>query len=269
MLGGRAWPDASTSALVKCVTFSSPVRHTVHLLTDIAQGVCDTIPTKSAHFSTIAFLNSVDHVQAPMKANNTTSPKAFPPLPPHHAPDPTTCFEAAEHPQHAARDPSTQPPSLWGCTSSYDNGNVGATLHPAAQALRIDSACTEHTAAAVPVLPPLMPNVSTGTAEAPVVDTFDMSQTAAALLEPPTADATREDSIDFLHQQLDSIGAQRDILEGLVLLGSGSHERLQGGAPSSPPSPPLYPQKIKARITPTRRGIVLLSHMCFETYLSL
>ena len=36
--------------------------------------------------------------------------------------------------------------------------------------------------------------------------------------------------MDFLQQQLDCIGLERPILNGLLLLGSGTHQRLQGGA---------------------------------------
>ena len=36
--------------------------------------------------------------------------------------------------------------------------------------------------------------------------------------------------MDFLPQQLDCIGVDWPILDGLVLLGSGTHQRLQGGA---------------------------------------
>ena len=47
---------------------------------------------------------------------------------------------------------------------------------------------------------------------------------------PPAEAASVDERIDFLHQQLDSIGGDADVLNGLVLLGSGTHERLQGGA---------------------------------------
>ena len=36
--------------------------------------------------------------------------------------------------------------------------------------------------------------------------------------------------MDFLHQQLDCIGLEMPILNGVLLLGSGTHQRLQGGA---------------------------------------
>jgi hypothetical protein len=63
----------------------------------------------------------------------------------------------------------------------------------------------------------------------PVVDTFDMSHTATVLRPPPAADAPAEEKMEFLQQQLDSIGMERPILNGLLLLGSGVKERLQGG----------------------------------------
>lgn len=64
----------------------------------------------------------------------------------------------------------------------------------------------------------------------PPVDTFDLSYSdCGALLAPPARNASIEDKMDFLHQQLDSIGTEREILNGLVSLGSGGHDRLQGG----------------------------------------
>ena len=66
-----------------------------------------------------------------------------------------------------------------------------------------------------------------------LVDTFDLTQSVVAgvsLLHPPAEAASVDERIDFLHQQLDSIGGDADVLNGLVLLGSGTHERLQGGA---------------------------------------
>ena len=62
-----------------------------------------------------------------------------------------------------------------------------------------------------------------------MVDTFDLSHTAASLMPPPASDAPAQVHMDFLHQQLDSIGVERPILDGLLLLGSGTHQRLQGG----------------------------------------
>jgi hypothetical protein len=62
-----------------------------------------------------------------------------------------------------------------------------------------------------------------------VVDTFDLSHTAAPPAAPPAPAASVEEKIEFLHQQLDSIGLESTILSGLVLLGSSQHQRLQGG----------------------------------------
>jgi hypothetical protein len=63
-----------------------------------------------------------------------------------------------------------------------------------------------------------------------VPDTFDMSHTGVSLLPVPAVDASISAKIDFMHQQLDSLGAEAEALPGLVLLGSGVEERLQGGA---------------------------------------
>ena len=48
-------------------------------------------------------------------------------------------------------------------------------------------------------------------------------------MDPPAAEAPVEDHMDFLQQQLDSIGMERPILNGLLLLGSSGYQRLQGG----------------------------------------
>lgn len=47
-------------------------------------------------------------------------------------------------------------------------------------------------------------------------------------MEPPAEDATPDQRKDFVQYQLDCIGSDRPILDGLLLLGSGGHERLQG-----------------------------------------
>jgi hypothetical protein len=59
-----------------------------------------------------------------------------------------------------------------------------------------------------------------------------MSYTAAEL-RPPDRNASVEERMEFLHRQLDSIGTERAILSGLLLLGSGRTERLQGGLVSA------------------------------------
>jgi hypothetical protein len=60
-----------------------------------------------------------------------------------------------------------------------------------------------------------------------------MSHTAAELRPPPDINASVEDRMEFLHKQLDSIGMERAILCGLLLLGSSRTQRIQGGASSS------------------------------------
>jgi hypothetical protein len=62
------------------------------------------------------------------------------------------------------------------------------------------------------------------------VDTFEFPHTATTLLAPPLSTASSPEKIEFLHQQLDSMGMDAEILPGLILLGSGNRERLQGGA---------------------------------------
>ena len=62
------------------------------------------------------------------------------------------------------------------------------------------------------------------------VDTMDMSYTAAgAPLRPPAADAEADEKMDFIHEQLDSLGQETPVLNGLVLLGNGENDRIQGG----------------------------------------
>lgn len=46
----------------------------------------------------------------------------------------------------------------------------------------------------------------------------------------PHSIITEDEKMGFLHHQLDSLGTQTPILDGLVLLGPGGYERLQGGA---------------------------------------
>jgi hypothetical protein len=63
------------------------------------------------------------------------------------------------------------------------------------------------------------------------VDTFELPHTTTtALMPPPASTASSPEKIEFLHQQLDSMGMDAEILPGLILLGSGNKERLQGGA---------------------------------------
>jgi hypothetical protein len=57
-----------------------------------------------------------------------------------------------------------------------------------------------------------------------------MSLTAAELRPPPDINASVEEKVEFLYKQLDSIGLERAILCGLLLLGSGRNQRIQGGA---------------------------------------
>lgn len=61
------------------------------------------------------------------------------------------------------------------------------------------------------------------------VDTFDLTRTAAPVLDPPAADSSLDAKMDFLQQQLDSFGTDQIALRDLVLLGRGHKERLQGG----------------------------------------
>jgi hypothetical protein len=58
------------------------------------------------------------------------------------------------------------------------------------------------------------------------------TETASATmpkLKQPSADASMDTKMTFLHYQLDQIGTEKDILDGLQLLGNGPLQRLQGG----------------------------------------
>ena len=65
------------------------------------------------------------------------------------------------------------------------------------------------------------------------MDTFDMPYTSivTSILTPPGPQASADEKIDFLQQQLDSFDHNIPIFDNLVLLGSGDQERRQGGAP--------------------------------------
>jgi hypothetical protein len=78
-------------------------------------------------------------------------------------------------------------------------------------------------------LPTLRAAASVATSKA-AVDTFDMSYAEATQMRAPDGNASLEEKMDFLQQQLDCVGTERPILDGLVLLGNGINERLEGGA---------------------------------------
>lgn len=63
-----------------------------------------------------------------------------------------------------------------------------------------------------------------------VTDTFDLPHTAPPRLTEPGPDATIALKMDFLQQQLDSLGVQNPFLDVLVPLGRSANQRLQGGA---------------------------------------
>lgn len=52
-------------------------------------------------------------------------------------------------------------------------------------------------------------------------------------MKPPDAKASGKDIIEFVKYQLDRIGRDVEILDGLLLLGAGRTERLEGGAATS------------------------------------
>jgi hypothetical protein len=60
-----------------------------------------------------------------------------------------------------------------------------------------------------------------------------MTYTAVQLRPPSSPQTDLEGRMEFVQQQLDSIGTEKTILSGLRLLGSGRNQRLQGGALSA------------------------------------
>lgn len=66
----------------------------------------------------------------------------------------------------------------------------------------------------------------------PTKDTMDsMSSDFSKLrtMAPPPKGASGRDVMDFVKYQLDRIGREIEILDGLLLLGAGRTERLEGG----------------------------------------
>jgi hypothetical protein len=65
-------------------------------------------------------------------------------------------------------------------------------------------------------------------------DTFKvyMANTFKAphVVPPPPQGAHMDTKMQFLHYQLDRIGQKTEVLNGLLLLGSGAQERFEGGA---------------------------------------
>ena len=105
------------------------------------------------------------------------------------------------------------------------------------QGLTVGTATTQSSSDFVPAtdspLRPPLEAVTRGSGlspHVPPVDTFDMVHTVVPLPHPPPENAPIADKMGFLHRQLDEIGVDRTILNGLALLGGGGHQRLQGGA---------------------------------------
>lgn len=60
-------------------------------------------------------------------------------------------------------------------------------------------------------------------------DTMDAGFTTEELMDPPGDDASQEERMDFFHQQLDDLGKSHVAFEGIVFLGSGDIDHVQGG----------------------------------------
>lgn len=62
-----------------------------------------------------------------------------------------------------------------------------------------------------------------------VKDIFEMSDSSTLILQPPGSNATTDDKVDFLHQQLDSFRGDKPVVGDLMSLGCSGSERRQGG----------------------------------------
>jgi hypothetical protein len=71
---------------------------------------------------------------------------------------------------------------------------------------------------------------STASSAEAEVDTFTMQCTTDSLLPSPPVSTWTFAKQDLLHQHLDSMDVDAEILPGLQLLRGGSNERFQGGA---------------------------------------
>lgn len=60
-------------------------------------------------------------------------------------------------------------------------------------------------------------------------DTFEMTQTVPDFLPPPGPNASADDRMEFIHQQLDGFGGDTPMFDDLLPLGCGASERMQGG----------------------------------------
>lgn len=82
-----------------------------------------------------------------------------------------------------------------------------------------------------PDLPYHLPSPLDPSQQPQVTDTFDLTRTVPVrhLLSPPGPNASAEDRVDFLQQQLDSLEEGQPVIEDLLSLGGSSSERRQGG----------------------------------------
>lgn len=62
--------------------------------------------------------------------------------------------------------------------------------------------------------------------------TFVKPYDSFSLMPPPGPEASHDDKVDFIQQQLDSFGSDVPIFDDLLSLGSGDNERREGGWPN-------------------------------------
>jgi hypothetical protein len=102
----------------------------------------------------------------------------------------------------------------------------------------------------------MLPGVST-TMISTATATTDVTDRITAMV-PPAKDADPSTVIDFVHNQLDRIGTEVEVLDGLKLLGGGLNQRMQGGMPLPLPAASSVAQFLMCtRCEPARQSVEL------------
>ena len=126
--------------------------------------------------------------------------------------------------------------------SEYPSGMLDDTPNSSAQ--REDTATRETTLHTTATLPPEELNDirMTFTETVPAAelsqanDTMDSADFSnLRTMEPPPKNCSVKDTMEFVEYQLNRIGRETEILDGLLPLGAGRTERLKGGTRSSLP----------------------------------
>ena len=142
---------------------------------------------------------------------------------------PAVAYSAARAPVEGGPGPSVaQNGGNYLCVMCKQNKRTVGFIHRGSMHVCACMQCAQkwfeahHTCPVCKVVADMMPVLASEAMPAPAQEPPD--------IKPPGKDASKNEKMDFLHHQLDSLGTQTPILDGLVLLGSGGYERLQGGA---------------------------------------